>query len=144
MAPSRLPPTVGLLAAIAIVALAAAPLVADPSIETVVLRTYLGFGPGGYWLAAGIAAILVVVFAAGATGRSDPATAAGIALGAGIVLLVVVALWAVRVDMTVAADVAPRRWVTYHRVAAVIVATVVPAAAAWWAVRLGVVGPGRS
>ncbi|MFP4589982.1 MAG: hypothetical protein ACLFM8_00775 [Halobacteriales archaeon] len=143
MVSPRAPPALGLVAAVGVVALAVAPVVADPGVEVVVLRTYLGFGPGGYWLAVGLAAVLIVVFAAGATGRTHPATAAGIALGAGVVLALVVVLWAASVDVTVATDVATRRWVWYHRLVAVAVAGVVPAAAAWWAVSLGLVGSRR-
>lgn len=142
MDPTDHPAIVGLLATASVIVGGIVPVIANPGLDPVVLRTYLGFGVGGYWVVGGIAAVLVIVFAAGVTDRTDPVQAAGIALGGGLVMVVAAAVWSMSVEQSVAVELVPGDWIRWHRHAVLGIAAVVPVASGWWSYRLGVLTPG--
>jgi hypothetical protein len=101
-----------------------------------------GWGPqlGRYYTAGplGVGAVLffalvgAVVFLAGVRGRTDPTSAAGIALALGVVALLVALLWAVSVSLQPLFGF-PASWIVDHRWYVVVVTAVIPAAAALYA-----------
>jgi hypothetical protein len=121
----RLAPTVGIVASLAVLAALAAPYVLAESAADVGL--YYGSGALNPLLGGLFALVVLIVFAAGREGRTDPELAAGAALALGLFTLLIVVAWAltVRVDVLVIA--------TGHRWAVVAVAALLPASALWFA-----------
>lgn len=134
------PPLVGVIAAVSVVIASFAPAIANPNVDTIALTTYLGFGIGGVWIVTAIAVVVLVVLVAGATGRTDPALAAGVGLGGGFVMVIAATIWALSVEESVAVELVADDWIRWHRFAVVAIASVVPAASVWWSWRLGLLG----
>lgn len=79
-----------------------------------------------------LAVVLIVVFAAGREGRTDPALAAGIALTFGLFMVFLALAWALTMRVDIAgASLADHRW------ALVVVTFTVPVTATWYARSLG-------
>jgi hypothetical protein len=101
---------VSLLAAVAVLL----PYVlADAGPETI--ATYYDFGLLTGLTVLVIALVTVVVFASGWRGRADPATAAGAALGLGLVATLLAASWALAVPTDVVLGITTEEWFEYHR-----------------------------
>lgn len=126
----RLAPTVGIVASLAVLAALAAPYVLAESAGDVGL--YYSSGALNPLLAGLFALVVLIVFAAGREGRTDPGLAAGAALALGLFTLLIVVAWAltVRVDVLVIA--------TAHRWAVVAAAALLPVSALWFARALNV------
>lgn len=136
----RAAPTLGIVASSLLVALLAVPyLVEDAS----VVGPYYSAGALTPWASGLMALIAVIVFAAGREDRTDPDTAAGAALGLGVVTFLVAVLWAGTVPADVPLQLTTDRpllgplttatVIEYHRWAVAAVAVLPVAAAAWYA-----------
>src|SRR5699024_6911184 len=99
------------------------------------------YGPGALSpLVAGLfAAVSVIVFAAGRAGRTDPATAAGVALVFGVVVAVISIVWAVTVPESVVFQLSTTALFEYHRWVLAVCSLVIPAGGLWYARALGLV-----
>jgi hypothetical protein len=137
----RAAPTLGVVASLLLVGVVAVPyLVVE---DTPAVATYYGAGALTPWAAALMALVAVIVFAAGREDRTEPETAAGAAIGLGVVGLLVAVVWAVTVPADVPLQLTTDRpllgplttatVVEYHRWALAVVAVLPVAAAAWYA-----------
>lgn len=114
----RLPALAGTLASLLAAAAVLVPyLLADAGAETI--ATYYDFGLVTGMTVLVVALVTVVVFASGWRGRSDPATAAGAALGLGLVATLLAASWALAVPYDVVVQLTAEEWFEYHRWAVV-------------------------
>ncbi|PSP48139.1 hypothetical protein BRC75_07700 [Halobacteriales archaeon QH_7_69_31] len=142
----RLAPTLGVLASLAVVALLVLPYAILGSGE---VGTYYGAGAVSPWLGGVLAALAVVVYAAGRERRTEPARAAGIGVGLGLALALVAVLWAVTVpsevplqlttDRTVFGPLSTADILESHRWVLGVAAAAVPASGVWYARALGLV-----
>jgi len=96
------------------------------------LGQYYTAGPLGVGAVLFLALVGVVVFLAGARGRTDPTTAAGIALALGVVALVAALLWSTSVSLQPLFGF-PAPWITEHRWYVVAATAVITVAAALYA-----------
>lgn len=129
MEQARLAPLVGIVGCLGTVAALVYPyLAADGSVAT-----YYGSGVVNPLVAGLLAAVTVIVFAAGREDRTDPDFSAGAGLVFGAFATVIVLLWALTVRVDALEITNLHRWV------AVVVAATVPAAGAWYARTLDVV-----
>ncbi len=114
------------------------------------LAPYLGLGGGavGAYYAAGalnplvgglFAAVTIIVLAAGRTGRTDPATAAGVALVFGLVVAGVSLAWSLTVPESIVFQLATSSLIEFHRWVLALVSLVVPAGGAWYTRALALV-----
>jgi len=124
-------PRAGVAGCLAVVLALAVPyvLVTDPGTG---LSVYYRAGPAGAGVVGFLAILSVVVFLAGLRDRTDPPTAAGIALVLGVATLLLALLWALAVPRDIVLGF-PADWMGWHRWAVVAVTGVVPAAAAAYA-----------
>jgi hypothetical protein len=124
-------PRVGVVGCLAVlIALAAPyPLVTDAGTG---LSVYYRAGPTGAGVVGFLALLAIVVFLAGARGRTDPPTAAGIAIVVGATMVLLAALWALAVPPEIPFGF-PAEWMGWHRWAVVALTAVVPAAGAAYA-----------
>lgn len=110
----------GIVAAAATAALAAAPyLLLDPT----AVGAYVTAGPGGLRLIALFGLVAVVVLAAGAAGRSDPAQMAGAAVVLGAFTAGVAWWWALSLSPSLIGGLTEYALFEYHRWAVATVAT---------------------
>ena len=124
-------PVAGIAGCLAVVLAMAAPylLVSDPGTG---LSVYYRAGPTGAGIVAFLALLAVVVFLAGVRGRTDPPTAAGVALVLGVGMVLLALLWAFAVPPEIVFGF-PAEWMDWHRWAVVALTAVVPAAGALYA-----------
>jgi hypothetical protein len=130
--PETSAPTVGLVAALAVLVVVAVPYVLIPARDVGVYYSAPTFVP--IHLVVGLfAMVAVVVFAAGHNGRTDPPTAAGATVVLGGFMALLVLWWAVAVgDLVGSFDVTAS--FDYHRWL-LLVATAAVAASGWWFAR---------
>ncbi|MFB6157408.1 MAG: hypothetical protein ABEJ34_06170, partial [Haloferacaceae archaeon] len=121
----------GIAGCVAVLLAMAAPyaLLTDPGTG---LPFYYGAGPTGAGAVAFLAVLVPVVFLAGARGRTDPPTAAGITLVAGAAMVLLAALWAVLVPENAVFSF-EAAWIRWHRWVVVGLTATVPLAAAGYA-----------
>ena len=132
----RVAPLLGIAGCLAtLIALAIPYLVAD----TAAVGTYYGTGVLSPLIGGLFAAVCVIVFAAGRAGRTDPATAAGVALVFGAILAAVSLVWAVTVPEAVVFQLSTTALLEYHRWVLAGCSVVVPAGGLWYARALGLV-----
>lgn len=79
------------------------------------------------------AIVALLAFAAGRNGRTDPATAAGAALGIGVIVTMLAVVWAVSVPQHVVLQLSRAAALESHRWVLVVVSLAVPVTAAWYA-----------
>lgn len=137
----RAAPTLGIVASLLLVVVVAVPYFVVEN--TGAVRTYYGAGTLTPWASALMALVAVIVFAAGREDRTDPETAAGAALGLGVVILLVALVWAVTIPIDVPLQLTTDRpllgplttatVIEYHRWVTALVAALPLAAAAWYA-----------
>ncbi|MFB6160992.1 MAG: hypothetical protein ABEJ61_07425 [Haloferacaceae archaeon] len=96
------------------------------------LGVYYGAGAVGVGVVGFLALLEVVVLLAGARGRTDPPTAAGIAVVVGVAMVLLAVAWALAVPRDLVFSF-PAAWLGWHRWAVVAVTLVVPAASAAYA-----------
>jgi hypothetical protein len=114
METEQVAPAVGVAGSLALVLSVLAPL-ALVSDQTG-LSAYYTAGPAGPAAIAFLALLEVVVLLAGRRGRTDPATAAGIAFVVGLSMLGIGTLWAISVDPNLIFSFpATDAWIEYHR-----------------------------
>lgn len=135
MAQVRVPetraPTVGILAALAVLAVVAAPYFLIPARDVGVYYSTPTFVP--VHLVVGLFAMVsVVVFAAGRNGRTDPPTAAGAAVVLGGFMVVLVLWWALAVGGLVG-SLTRNATFDYHRWLLLASTLAVAASATWFA-----------
>jgi hypothetical protein len=118
----------GTAGCVAVVVSLALPYVAASGWGTA-LGQYYAAGPLGVWGLVFFALVGIVVFLAGVRGRTDPTTAAGIALAIGVVALLIALVWALSASLEPLFGY-PGSWITDHRWIVVAVTAVVPLAAA--------------
>lgn len=130
-------PTIGMGACLLVLALLGLPYLAigPPSAVT----TYYNAGAITPFAAGLLAAVGVIVFAAGRQGRTDPALAAGAGLIFGGFVAVISVVWALTVPRSVVTQLSTGTLLTYHRLVLGTVAVTVPVSAAWYARSLGLV-----
>lgn len=137
----RAAPTLGIVASLLLVGLVAVPYLVVENAG--VVGSYYASGVLTPWAAALMALVAVIVFAAGREDRTAPDTAAGAAVGLGVVACLVAVLWAVTVPADVPLQLTTDRplvgalttatVIEYHRWAVAGVAVLPLAAAAWYA-----------
>ena len=114
------------------------------------LAPYLGLGGGavGTYYAAGalnplvgglFAAVTVIVLAAGRAGRTDPATAAGVALVFGVLITAVSLAWSLTVPESIVLQLSTASLIEIHRWVLALVSFVVPVGGVWYARSLALV-----
>lgn len=136
----RLAPTIGIVAALAVVALLLVPYGVLAAAD---VATYYGAGVLSPWASGLLALVAVVVFAAGRADRTPPETAAGVGVGLGLAVVVVAVAWAVTVpaevplqlttDEPVVGPVTTADVLETHRWVLAAVSAAVPTAGAWYA-----------
>jgi hypothetical protein len=119
-------PALGILGCLAVVATLALPFVLYPDWGSALAQYYTS-GPLGVGAVLAFALVGVVVFLAGARGRTDPMIAAGIALPLGVVALAVALSWALAAPLDPLFGF-PASWITDFRWL-VVAATALTAAA---------------
>jgi len=124
-------PALGILGCLAVVVTLALPYLVSTGWGSQLGRYYAA-GPLGVGAVLFLALVGVVVFLAGARGRTDASTAAGISLALGVVALLVALLWAMSVSLQPLFGF-PASWITDHRWYVVAVTTIIPVAAALYA-----------
>ena len=124
-------PALGILGCLAVVVTLALPYLVSTGWGSQLGRYYAA-GPIGVGAVLFFALVGVVVFLAGARGRTDATTAAGISLALGVVALLVALLWAMSVSLQPLFGF-PASWITDHRWYVVAVTAIVPVAAALYA-----------
>ena len=132
----RLPPILGAIASVTYAVLVVIPYLVVPSNRAGALGAYYGFGPLGPPFLALVALVGAIAFAGGATGRTDPSTAAGASIAAAVVVVAFSVVWAVSVDLG-ALPVVPVDWIDLHRFVVPVVAAIPVVAGAWYARALG-------
>lgn len=138
----RTPPTVGIGAALAVLGLLAAPYLLIP--EASAVGTYYNAGAVTPLVAGLFALVTVVVFAAGREGRTDPATAAGVAIVFGGFATLVALVWTVTIPNPASlvgslgsVRGAGATFLEYHRYLVFLATTSVAASGGWFARELG-------
>lgn len=137
----RAAPTFGIVASLLVVVAVVVPyLVVE---DAAAVATYYGAGALTPFAAAMMALVAVIVFAAGREDRTEPETAAGAAVGLGVVGLLVAVVWAVTVpadvplqlttDRPILGPLTTATVIEYHRWALALAAVLPFAAAAWYA-----------
>ena len=127
----RVAPTVGIVACLAVLAALAAPYVLADSTANVGL--YYSSGAINPLLAGLFALVVLIVFAAGREGRTEPDLAAGAALALGLFTLLIAVAWALTTRVDVIAITTSHRWVV------VATAALLPVSAVWFARALRVI-----
>lgn len=136
MEATRLAPTVGIVASLAVIVVLAAPfaLVEQPS----AVGTYYAGGDVNPLVVGVFGLVAVIVFAAGREERSSPPLVAGATLVLGAFMVVLAALWALSVPESLVTQLSTATILQYHRGALVATSAVVPLSAGWYARSLGV------
>lgn len=134
----RTPPTVGIVACLAVLVAIVGPFFALPPQATAGLGPYYRSGLAGGWGVGLLALVALVAFAGGRQRRTDPETVAGATLVVGVATLLVSVEWALAVNPEVVQTVGTATWLGVHRWVVVACSAVVPVAAAWYARTLGV------
>ncbi|MFD1633887.1 DUF7548 family protein [Haloplanus ruber] len=124
-------PVLGIVGCLAVVVVLALPFALFPDWGTELGRYYTS-GPLGVGTVLALALVGGIVFIAGARGRTDPTTAAGIAVPLGVVAFVVALWWAIAAPLDPLFGF-PASWITGLRWIVVAVTGVVPLAAALYA-----------
>jgi hypothetical protein len=143
---TRLAPTVGIAACLALLVALVVPylLIETPGIAS----TYYGAGPINPLFAGLFALVALLALAAGRQDRTDPVIAAAVALVFGAFGALFCVLWAINrpEDVVLSLDLSPGsaagespvvRNLQYHPAVTTLVSLVVPASAAWYARELG-------
>jgi hypothetical protein len=124
-------PALGILGCLAVVATLVLPFALYPDWGSALAQYYTS-GPLGVGAVIALSLVGVVVFLAGARGRTDPTTAAGIALPLGVVALAVALSWALTAPLDPLFGF-PASWITDLRWIVVVATALTAAAAALYA-----------
>ncbi|SFR45703.1 DUF7548 family protein [Halogeometricum limi] len=133
MANDTVAPSVGAVASLllAVVVFAPALLISTPDVG---VADYYASGPIGVSVVGFLALLGIVVFLAGKQERTEPATVAGLTLVLGVSMFAFSLTWAFGIDETLLFSFpAEYSWIATHRWAVIILAAIVPVAAAGYA-----------
>lgn len=133
---SRVAPLVGIVGCCLVALALLAPYLA---VGGGAVGTYYGTGALNPLVGGLFAAVTVIVLAAGRTGRTDPATAAGVALVFGLLIAVVSLAWSLTVPESVVLQLSTTSLIGVHRWVVVLVSLVIPASGVWYARALALV-----
>jgi hypothetical protein len=133
---TRVAPLVGIAGCLVVLGALVAPYLAA---DAGAVGTYYGTGAVNPLIGGLFCAVTVIVFAAGRTGRTNPATAAGVALVFGVVITGISLVWAVTVPTSVVVQIPTTTLLEFHRWALVVVSVVIPASGVWYARELGLI-----
>jgi hypothetical protein len=123
----RLAPTVGILACLALLAVAFVPAVI---VDATGVGDYYAAGPTGLAAVGFLATLAVVVFLSGRQERTAPDTVAGFTLVLGVAIVGLSVLWAVSIDQTLLFSFpAEYAWLEWHRIAVPVVSLSILASA---------------
>jgi hypothetical protein len=131
---TRTAPLVGIAGCLAVLVVLLAPYLA---IDASAVGTYYGTAAVNPLTGGLFAAVAIIVFAAGRRRRTDPATAAGVALVFGVLVAVVSLVWAVTVPESVVFQLSRTTLIEFHRWVLAVVSLVIPAGGLWYAQALG-------
>jgi uncharacterized membrane protein len=135
----RIPPTVGILVCLVVVAVVVAPFLVLPPSESAGLSTYYASGIAGGYGVGLLALVALVAFAGGRQRRTEPDTVAGATLVVGVGMVVLALQWALAVDAEVLQSITTAAWMADHRWVLVGLSALVPVASGWYARAVGVV-----
>lgn len=131
---TRLAPLIGIAGCLLVlVALVVPYFAADPG----AVGTYYGTGAINPFIGGLFCAVTIIVFAAGRAERTDPATAAGVALVFGVLVASMSVAWSVTVSESVVFQLSRTTLIEFHRWVLAAVSIVIPAAGLWYADALG-------
>ena len=133
----RLPPTVGIVGALATAFVVLLPYVALTGADASAVGPYYGSGIVGPNVVGLFAVLALVVFAAGRQRRTEPDTVAGAALVLGLVTFLAAVAWALTADTSIALGTSAT-WLPTLRWVLVATSAVLPGSALWYADVLGV------
>lgn len=136
MEATRLAPTVGIVASLAVLFVLSVPYALVEQAGAV--GTYYAEGGLNPLVLVLFALVAVVVFAAGRQERSAPDLVAGVTLVLGLFMLGIAGLWAVTVPESLVVQLSTTTVLQFHRGALVLVTLVVPLSAGWYARALGI------
>ena len=134
---TRVAPQVGIGGCLLVLLALAAPYLAVT--ETGAVGTYYGAGAINPLVGGLFCAVAIIVFAAGRTGRTDSATAAGVALVFGVLVAGLSFAWAVTVPEGLVFQLSETTLIEYHRWVLAVVSLVVPIGGLWYSRALGLV-----
>ena len=126
------PPTAGIVAAVTYIVLVFAPYVLFAVEDTNEIALYYDFGIAGPQYLSLLAAVGVILFAAGRERRTEPDLVAGLTLVLGLVLTIFVAIWAVSVPEDIVFALGDAAWVEHHRWLVVLAAAGLVVASLWY------------
>ncbi len=135
----RTPPTAGILAALAVVAVVALPYVLLSPRAAAGLPTYYDRGLVGPWGPALLSMVALVAFAGGRQRRTPPDTAAGATLVLCLTATLLALEWTLAVDPAVVQGLGTADWLSVHRYLLVGACALATLAAAGWALVLDLV-----
>lgn len=131
---TRVAPLVGIVGCLLVLLALVAPyLVADAG----AVGTYYGTGAINPLIGGLFCAVVVIVFAAGRARRTDPATAAGVALVFGTLIAGLSLAWAVTVPEGVVFQLSTSSLFELHRWTLAAASLVIPAGGLWYVSALG-------
>lgn len=134
---TRFTPLVGIVGCFAVLIALVAPYLVV--VDAGAVGTYYGAGALNPLVGGLFSAVTVIVLAAGRTKRTDPATAAGVALVFGILVAGLSLAWAVTVPEGVVFQLSETALIRFHRWVLSAVSLVVPVCGLWYARVLGLV-----
>jgi len=135
----RTPPTAGVVASLAVVAVVALPYVLLSPRAAAGVPTYYDRGLVGPWGPALLSMVALIAFAGGRQRRTPPDTAAGATLVLCLVATLLSVEWLLAVDPGVVQQLGTADWLSVHRFLLVGASVLATLAAAWWAVVLDLV-----
>lgn len=127
---TRIAPLVGIAGCFVVLLALVAPYLA---LDAGAVGTYYGTGAINPLIGGLFCAVTVIVLAAGHTDRTDPATAAGVALVFGSLVAGISLAWAVTVPESVVFQLSAPSLIAFHRWVLVAVSVVIPAGSLWYA-----------
>jgi hypothetical protein len=131
---TRVAPLVGIVGCLAVVVMLLAPYLA---LDAGAVGTYYGTGAINPLVGGLFSAVTIIVFAAGRSERTDPATAAGVSLVFGVLIAVVSLVWATTVPESVVFQLPTTSLIEFHRWVLAIASLVIPAGSLWYIRALG-------
>lgn len=127
---TRVAPLVGIAGCLVTLLALVAPYLA---LDAGAVGTYYGTGAINPLVGGLFCTVTIIVFAAGQRKRTDPATAAGVALVFGLLVAGISLVWAVTVPVGVVFQLSAPSIIEFHRWVLVAVSIVIPASGLWYA-----------
>lgn len=127
----RLAPALGIVSCLLVLVVLAVPYPVVGDGTTV--NFYYAAGAIDPLVAGLLCAVAIIVFAAGRQNRTDPGTAAGVALAFGAFVTIVALVWALTVPEQLVLQLSRNALLEYHRTALVVASVGVLASGVWYA-----------